>query len=77
MHYLVLICFTTDFLQYLTLAVGLELLGGSSSAFPSFLFISTHHPGVTLQSQYRARAGELQQPCCRGLAEAGALPQQM
>lgn len=53
-----------DFLYYLAVAVELELLGGSSSLFPSFLFIATHHLGVTLQRRGGVRAGGLlQRPC--------------
>lgn len=49
MHYLVLSFFPISFLQNLAVAVELELLGGSSSPFPSFLFIATHHLGVILR----------------------------
>lgn len=61
------------FLQYLTVAVELELLGGGSSLFPSFLFIATHHLGVTLERRGGVRAGGLLQRCgkswCSALAE--------
>lgn len=54
------------FLQYVAVAVELELLGGSSSLFPSILFIAMHHPGVTrsrAQSWGRSwRAAALPQP---------------
>lgn len=50
-----------DFLQYLAVAVELELLGGSSSLFPSFLFIATCHLGVTLKRRDGVRAGGLLQ----------------
>lgn len=50
-----------DFLQYLAVAVELELLSGSSSLFPSFLFIATCHLGVTLKRRDGVRAGGLLQ----------------
>lgn len=53
--------FPISFLQNVAVAMELELLGGSSSLFLSFLFIATRHLGVTLR--------------CRGGARAGGLPQ--
>lgn len=68
MRYLVLclfFCFffppIVSFLQYLAVAVELELLGGSSCLFPTFLFIATHHLGVTLKRRDGVRAEGLLQ----------------
>lgn len=67
LHYLVLFCFC--FLQYMAVAVELELLSGGSSLFPSILFIAMHHLGVTRsQAQswgrsWRAAAEELESGC--------------
>lgn len=47
------ISFTADFLYYPAFAVGLELFGGTSSLFPSFPFVSTHHLGVTPSPELR------------------------
>lgn len=50
-----------SFLQNLAVAMELELLGGSSSLFLSFLFIATHHLGVTLRCRDGVRTGGLPQ----------------
>lgn len=56
--------------QFFAVAVELELLGGSSCLFPSFLFIATHHLGVTLRCRVGVRAEGLLQPRCQPAAEA-------
>lgn len=54
------ISFTADFLYYPAFAVGLELFGGTSSLFPSFPFVSTHHLGVTPSPELRrGRSGRV------------------
>lgn len=50
-----------EFLQYLAVTVELELLGGSSSPFSSYLVIATHHLRVTLKHRGGVRAGGLLQ----------------